>query len=135
MAKKVLVIDDEFGKIKDLFQVIEAKGHSFEGVDNIKGALEKLKKTKYDLIILDTIFPVSKDQIFDEKVTDNGRRTGIEMLKEIKSKYIQSPVIMLSARRPDIFEDLSKGLGAEKYLPKPISPRDLWDNIKEYLED
>ncbi|MCX6579420.1 MAG: response regulator [Candidatus Aminicenantes bacterium] len=135
MDKKVLVIDDEFRKIRDLFQVIQAKGHSLEGIDNIDDALEKLKKTQYDLIILDIIFPVSKDRHFDETDTDMGRRTGIEMLREIKSKYGPVPVIILSARRPDIFEDLSKGLGAEKYLPKPISPRDLWDNIKEYLED
>jgi len=63
-----------------------------------------------------------------------GRRTGIEMLRKIKSKSLSPIVVMISARRSDIFKNLSKDLGAEKYLQKPISPKDLWDEIKEYLE-
>jgi CheY-like chemotaxis protein len=135
MHKKIFIIDDEFEKIKDLFEVIRTKGHSYEGVDNIKEALKKLEKTKYDLIILDIIFPISKDQYFAVEETESGRRTGIEMLRKIKNHYGSPPVVILSARRLDIFKDLSEELGAVRYLQKPISPRDLWDEIKEYLEE
>lgn len=134
MAKRVLIIDDEFEEIEDLFKVIKSNGHFYEGVNNITDALKKLE-AKYDLIILDIIFPLSKDGHFDKYETDMGRRTGIEMLKEIKNKPGSPIVIILSARRPDIFENLSRDLGAGKYLQKPISPRDLWEEIKEYLEE
>jgi len=47
MAKRVLIIDDEFEEIKDLFEVIEANGHSYEGVNNITDALKKLETQYY----------------------------------------------------------------------------------------
>ncbi len=136
MGKKVLIIDDELFEKKgiDLFKVIKARGHSYKGVDNVPEALEEIEKD-YDLIILDIIFPLSKSGHFSEDQTDMGRRTGTELLKKIKSQSDSPIVVMLSARRPDIFEEMSKDIGAVKYLEKPIFPKDLWEEIKEYLED
>ncbi|MCK4762186.1 MAG: response regulator transcription factor [Candidatus Aminicenantes bacterium] len=133
-GKKILIIDDEYEKIKGLFKIISKKGHTYEGVNKIEEALEK-DMTKYDLIILDIVFPPDKSKPFKDEKTDMGRRAGIELLRKIKSQFDLNFVVMFSARRPDIFEPMSKDLGAKKYIQKPISPGDLWEEIEEYLED
>lgn len=132
---KVLIIDDEVKDSTELFRVIEAKGHQLNALDNVNEALAYLARERVDLVILDIVFPLSKDSTYDKLVTDMGRRTGIELLKEINRMGHVPPIVMLSARRPEAFEKMCLESGAKKYLAKPITPKHFWGEIKEYLEN
>jgi len=115
--KKILVVDDEERMLKfirlnlehDGFQVIEAvKGHE---------ALDKMRTNMPDLILLDVMLP---------------DLDGFEVLKMVR-EISSIPVIMLTAKGEE--DDRVKGLelGADDYVTKPFSPRELVSRVKAVL--
>lgn len=85
----------------------------FDGGD----AVESVKKTTYDLMILDVMMPVLD---------------GFEVLREVR-KTSQVPIIMLTARGEDVDRIVGLEMGADDYLPKPCNPRELLARIKAIL--
>ena len=114
--KKILVIDDE-ENIRELIKFnLETAGFMVElAVDGQKG-LDKLDST-IDLIVLDLMLPV-----FD----------GLTLCRKIRSdaKYKDVPIIMLTARSEEVDKILGLEMGADDYLTKPFSPRELTARIK-----
>jgi len=117
MNKKILVVDDEERMLRfirlnlehDGFQVIEAvKGHE---------ALDKMRTGMPDLILLDVMLP---------------DLDGFEVLKMVR-EISSIPIIMLTAKGEE--DDRVKGLelGADDYVTKPFSPRELVSRVKAVL--
>ncbi len=114
--KTVLIVDDEPGMCDVLALNLKQHGFKTQTALNGKQALEILKEKMPDLIILDVLMP---------------QMDGFELLQELKSnqKYSGIPVIMLTAKRERDNIDKGIALGADFYLPKPFSVKNLLDFI------
>jgi len=114
---RILVVDDEVLLVKGLKYSLEQDGYtidvSYDGLD----ALDKTKKEKYDLIVLDLMLP-SID--------------GLEVCQKIREKS-QVPIIMLTAKGEDINKILGLEYGADDYLTKPFNILELKARIKAIL--
>lgn len=114
MDKTILVVDDEkpiadilqFNLIKEGYKVICA----YDGDE----ALEKVEEIKPDLMLLDIMLP---------------KRDGIEVCREVRKKY-DIPIIMLTAKDSEIDKVLGLELGADDYVTKPFSTRELIARVK-----
>ena len=120
MSKKILLIEDDKDIINLVKHYLEKEGYrTFEASEGVKG-LDILKKEKVDLTILDIMLP---------------ELNGIEVLKRIKgdSKTSGIPVIMLTAKGEETDKIVGLELGADDYITKPFSPKELVARIKALL--
>ena len=115
---KILVIEDEVTISNLLKKVIELDDFSVDTALDGKSGLNKAKNGEYDLIVLDIMLP---------------ELNGLEVCKELRSKNIMTPIIMLTAK--DTIEDrlVAKDAGANDYISKPFSFVDLLDRIHVLL--
>lgn len=120
MAWSVLVVDDE-PMTRTLLQLMLAPADCevIEADDGLD-ALEKIEESLPDLLILDVMMP---------------RMDGISLCRYLRQKARTAvlPIIMLSAKTSQ--EAIQEGLlaGADRYLTKPVSRRDLLANVEELL--
>lgn len=115
---KILIVDDE-PRIRDLIRAhLEHEGFSCEEAGDGGAALSALSNGDVDLVILDIMMPFVD---------------GMTCLKEMRSRKINTPVIMLTARGEEY--DKLAGLegGADDYVVKPFSPRELVARVKAVL--
>ena len=116
--RTVLAVDDE-DSIIDLLKVnIEKEGYNFisanNGEDGLKLALEKHP----DIILLDVMLP---------------RMDGLTVCKKIRQNDMNVPIIMLSARGEEVDKIVGLEIGADDYITKPFSTRELIARIKANL--
>ncbi|TSB47517.1 response regulator YycF [Alkalicoccobacillus porphyridii] len=117
MDKRILVVDDErpiadilkFNLEKEGFDVVCA----YDGVE----AMEQVKQEKPDLILLDIMLP---------------HKDGMEVCREVRKSY-DIPIIMLTAKDSEIDKVLGLELGADDYVTKPFSTRELLARVKANL--
>ena len=111
---KILIADDEI-KIREVVkEYAKASNFDCEEASNGKEAIELCKKNNYDCVILDIMMP---------------EIDGYEALAQIK-KNKDIPVIMLSARQEEEDKLYGFGIGADDYVTKPFSPKELMARIK-----
>ncbi|MCK4259955.1 MAG: response regulator transcription factor [Halanaerobiales bacterium] len=114
---RVLVVDDE-DNIRELI-VFNLKQQGFETVEAIDGieAIRKVEEQKPDLILLDLMLP---------------KMDGLEVCQKLcySEKYSSIPIIMLTARSEEIDKVLGLEMGADDYVTKPFSPRELMARVK-----
>lgn len=112
---KILLVDDEIELVNSLKAILQKENFSVDGVSDPRDVKYYLESSSYDLIILDIMMPYLD---------------GYTLLKSIRDKKINTPVIFLSAKS-DI-EDKLKGLdlGGDDYLTKPFSTKELIARIK-----
>jgi two-component system, OmpR family, response regulator VicR len=117
MMKKILVVDDE-KPIADILQ-FNLKKEGYEVVCAYDGneALRKVEEFQPDLILLDIMLP---------------QRDGMEVCREVRKKY-EIPIIMLTAKDSEIDKVLGLELGADDYVTKPFSTRELIARVKANL--
>jgi phosphate regulon transcriptional regulator PhoB len=120
MKSKVLVVDDE-PDVRELLS-FNLKGAGFDVIEAENGE-QALKKSKLDLpqvIVLDLMLP---------------EVDGIEVCKQLKRDAATSsiPIIMLTAKASELDRILGFELGADDYLTKPFSPRELVLRVKSLL--
>jgi len=113
---RVLVVEDEEKISQFLRKGLSEKGYSVEAVGDADAALERLESGAFDLLILDLLLPGSRD--------------GLELCREIRTRGIPSKILMLTAR--DTVENKIEGLdaGADDYLVKPFSFRELLARLR-----
>ncbi len=113
--KKILIIEDD-QDIVDLVEIhINDLGFKLESAfDGISG-LEKFQENEYDLLILDLMLP---------------KLDGIEVCKKIRMENTYTPILMLTAKSEELDKVLGLELGADDYLTKPFSIRELIARIK-----
>ncbi|MDX1958429.1 MAG: response regulator [Leptospiraceae bacterium] len=114
---KVLIVDDE-EDILDLIRFnLEEEGFQVSTSKNGLEVLPRLEKNLPDLVILDVMLPGIG---------------GIELCKKIKDKYIV-PIIMVTAKTGETDAVLGLEFGADDYVRKPFSPRELIARVKSVL--
>ena len=115
--KLVLVVDDEAELLIVVRRILELEGYRVITADNGKTTLHLVEQQMPDLVILDIMLP---------------GMDGFTVCKRIR-EFSQTPIIMLTAK--DEVEDKLKGfeLGADDYLPKPFSRKELLARVKAVL--
>jgi DNA-binding response OmpR family regulator len=116
---RVLVVEDEQKIAQFLRKGLTEKGYSVETAGDADAALSRLESEPFDLLILDLLLPGSRD--------------GLELCREVRSRGIPSKILMLTAR--DTVENKIEGLdaGADDYLVKPFSFRELLARLRALL--
>jgi len=116
-VRKVLIVDDDVELADLLKQCIESEGFEvFHAADGVSG-LQSVFALGVDLVVLDIMLP---------------EQSGIEVLKQIRAQS-QVPVLMLTARGDDTDRIVGLELGADDYVPKPASAREIVARIKAIL--
>ena len=122
MAKKVLVVDDEPNILKSLEFLISRAGFDVELAKDGNEALNALQGPPPDLIILDVMMPG-----FD----------GYEICERIRSMddWKTTKVVMLTARGQKTEMERALSVGADEFVAKPFSTRELVAKVKSMLDD
>jgi two-component system response regulator VicR len=117
MEKKILVVDDE-KPIADILQFnLKKEGYVVYCAYDGNEALQLVEEIKPDLILLDIMLPL---------------KDGMEVCREVRKKY-DMPIIMLTAKDSEIDKVLGLELGADDYVTKPFSTRELIARVKANL--
>ena len=120
MAKRVLVVDDEPNIVMSLEFLMKRAGFEVQVARNGREALSALDGTPPDLLLLDVMMPE-----FD----------GYEVCERIRARpeWNATRIIMLTARGRDAERQRGLALGADRYVTKPFSTRELVEQAKELL--
>ena len=117
MEKVILVVDDE-KPIADILQFnLQKEGYKVVCAYDGQMAIDKVEEIKPDLILLDIMLPM---------------KDGMEVCREVRKKY-DMPIIMLTAKDSEIDKVLGLELGADDYVTKPFSTRELLARVKANL--
>ena len=115
---KILIVEDEPGMVAGLRDNFEFEGYQvLSAVDGVSG-LERALAESPDLVILDVMMP---------------RMSGLDVCKQLKSKRPAIPIIMLTARGQEVDKVVGLELGADDYVTKPFSIRELLARVKAVL--
>lgn len=115
--KKILVVDDE-KPISDIIKFnLEKEGYEIVTAFDGEEALEKVEEESPDLIVLDVMLP---------------KIDGLEVVREVRKKH-SMPIIMVTAKETEIDKVLGLELGADDYVTKPFSNRELVARVKANL--
>ncbi|MCB1184621.1 response regulator transcription factor [bacterium] len=115
LAKKLLVIEDDRELIDLLTLHLTAEGYQVDAAADGEAGLRAFESGQYGLVILDWMLPST---------------SGIDVLREIRSGDVRTPVLMLTARGEEADKVLGLELGCDDYLTKPFSIRELTARIK-----
>lgn len=116
--QRVLIIEDEVSLRRGLKDNLEAEGYVVSTASTGKEGLEKGLEEEIDLILLDIMLP---------------GMNGFDICKEIKSKKLTLPIIMLTAKAKEVDKILGLELGADDYITKPFSINELLARVKAVL--
>ncbi len=118
MPKKILIIEDDTGILLSLKDEFESEGYTVSTAENGEKGLEIAKQQRADLIILDIMLPVLD---------------GYEVCKRLRMEGDTTPIIMLTVKDKEIDRVLGLELGADDYVTKPFSLRELVARVKAVL--
>ncbi|MBZ0154813.1 MAG: response regulator [Alphaproteobacteria bacterium] len=118
--KRILVIDDEADIVELVRYNLEKEGFSVESAPEGESALRKVREERYDLLVLDLMLPGIQ---------------GLELCRIIRNDPSLSriPIVMLTAKGEEVDRIIGLEMGADDYLSKPFSPRELVARIKAVL--
>jgi two-component system response regulator RegX3 len=114
---KILIVEDEVSFSEALSFLLSKEGFSVTVAENGRTALEVFKSEQFDLVLLDLMIP---------------ELSGIEVCRSIRSSS-SVPIIMLTAKDSEIDKVVGLELGADDYVTKPYSSRELVARIKAVL--
>ena len=121
MTKRVLIADDEPSIVTAVEFLLRREGFEVETARDGSEALERIAASRPDLVVLDVMMP---------------QKSGYEVCRTIRESeaWRDIKIIMLSAKGRDA--EVTKGmtLGADVYITKPFSTRDLMDRVRALLE-
>jgi len=115
---RLLVVEDEPGIAFALETDLRSEGYDVDVVTNGNEASRRAKNESFDLVLLDVMLP-GKD--------------GFEVCREIRRAGIKTPIILLTAKSQEAEKVMGLELGADDYVTKPFSPRELRARIKAAL--
>ena len=118
LAKKLLVIEDDRELIDLLTLHLTAEGYQVDAAADGEAGLRAFESGQYGLVILDWMLPST---------------SGIDVLREIRSGDVRTPVLMLTARGEEADKVLGLELGCDDYLTKPFSMRELTLRMRAVL--
>src|SRR6185295_14302513 len=117
MARTILVVEDETTLRETLVEALEVEGFRVIAAADGRAALARFRADKPDLVLLDLMLP---------------RMSGIEVCRIIRAES-SVPILMLTARSSELDKVLGLELGADDYVTKPFSLRELQARIRALL--
>ncbi len=116
--QQLLIVDDEPAITQVLRERLEREGFGVHAVATGEEALAALESTAYDLLLLDVGLP---------------GMDGFEVLRQMRARGYDLPIIVLTARDEEIDRVVGLELGADDYVVKPFSPRELAARVRALL--
>jgi two-component system alkaline phosphatase synthesis response regulator PhoP len=117
-VSKILIVEDEPDMVLGLKDNFEFEGYEVLTAADGLGGLERARTQKPDLIILDIMLP---------------KLSGLEVCKSLRGEGFEGPIIMLTARGQEIDKVVGLELGADDYVTKPFSIRELLARVRAIL--
>ncbi|MFT6029846.1 MAG: DNA-binding response OmpR family regulator [Oleiphilaceae bacterium] len=118
MASKILIVEDDHDINNLLAMNLRSSGYEIESSENGMQGLKMAQAGTYDLIILDLMLP---------------EIDGLEICRRLRGEGKTTPIIMLTAKDGEIDRVLGLEMGADDYLTKPFSVRELQARVKAQL--
>ena len=115
---KILVVDDEPSMRIGLKDNLEFEGYEVELAEDGTQGLDKITNNDYDLVVLDVMMP---------------KLSGFDVCRVVREEGIKTPIILLTAKGDEIDKVVGLELGADDYITKPFSVRELLARIKAVL--
>jgi len=115
---RILIVEDERDIALGLEVDLTSHGYEVETVRDGESAVRRGREAGWDLILLDLMLP---------------RKDGYEVCQQLRQAGVQTPIIMLTARTHEAEKIMGLDLGADDYVTKPFSPRELRSRIKAVL--
>jgi len=115
---KILIVEDEPNMVAGLRDNFEFEGYQVITAPDGVAGLERALSDTPDLVILDVMMP---------------RMSGLDVCKQLKAKRPSTPIIMLTARGQEVDKVVGLELGADDYVTKPFSIRELLARVKAVL--
>jgi DNA-binding response OmpR family regulator len=116
--KRILVVEDETAIAFGLQLDLKSEGYDVVIETDGESALRRARKEAFDLILLDIMLP---------------RKDGFEVCRELRRDGSKTPIIMLTAKAQEAEKVLGLEIGADDYVTKPFSPRELRARVKAAL--
>ena len=117
---KILVVDDDAIVIKSCKRILEAEGFEVSSAPAADNALEAMKTSDFDLMLIDVKMP---------------KRDGMYLMREIKKNWPEIPTIIMSGYpTPETIAEVLR-LGATLFIPKPFRPDELVKSIRQALKN
>lgn len=115
---KILIVEDEPSMRMGLTDNLEFEGYEVDSAEDGQEGLDKILNNNYSLVILDVMMP---------------KMSGFDVCRNVRKKGINTPIILLTAKGEEIDKVLGLELGADDYVTKPFSLRELLARIKAIL--
>ena len=115
---RVLVVEDEPDIALGLQLDLQDEGHEVEIATNGEEASRKGREPRWDVILLDVMLPL---------------KDGYEVCRDLRRAKVRTPIMMLTARVHDAEKVMGLDMGADDYVTKPFSPRELRARIRALL--
>lgn len=115
---RILVVEDEPTIALGLQDDLRLEGFDVDSVTDGATAFERAATGQYDLVLLDVMLP---------------RKDGFTVCRELRQAHVRTPIVLLTAKGQEIDKVLGLELGADDYVTKPFSPRELLARIKAVL--
>jgi DNA-binding response OmpR family regulator len=115
---RILVVEDEPAIALGLEDDLKLEGYQVEAVTDGARALARAREGQFDLILLDVLLP---------------EKDGFTVCRELRADGVRTPIIMLTAKGQEIDKVVGLEVGADDYVTKPFSPRELVARIKAVL--
>lgn len=116
--KRILIVEDEPSMRLGLSDNLEFEGYEVDSVGDGKEGMDKILSESYNLVVLDVMLPTM---------------TGFEVCRSVRKKGNNTPIILLTAKGEEIDKVRGLELGADDYITKPFSLRELMARIKAVL--
>jgi DNA-binding response OmpR family regulator len=117
-AHRVLIVEDEPDMVLGLKDNFEFEGYEVLTASDGAAGLERARTQKPDLVILDIMLP---------------KLSGLEVCKTLRGEGFEAPIVMLTARGQEIDKVVGLELGADDYVTKPFSIRELLARVRAIL--
>jgi two-component system alkaline phosphatase synthesis response regulator PhoP len=118
MAQTILVVDDEQQIVRVVKGYLENAGYRVLTAPNGEEALRQAEQHKPDLVVLDLLMP---------------QVDGLEVTRRLRAEMPETAIIMLTARVEEMDRILGLKMGADDYVTKPFSPRELVARVEAVL--
>ncbi|MGE5679371.1 MAG: response regulator transcription factor [Bacillota bacterium] len=118
MQQRILIIEDDLAIQKGLETSLTAEGYNVTTAEDGQKGYSLAEKNDFSLIILDLMLPY---------------KNGLDICRDLRSRGIATPVIMLTSKKDEIDKVVGLEIGADDYLTKPFSIRELNARIKAVL--
>ncbi len=116
--KRILIVEDEPSIALALDGDLRREGYETEVASDGDTAVRRALSGGFDLILLDVMLP---------------RKDGVEVCREVRRAGVETPILMLTAKTQEAEKVLGLELGADDYITKPYSARELRARIKAHL--